>query len=125
MVSQAVRLLQGPWSDWPAEPPNAALQPTTRFQLNQLSSAEAAPLLTNQLTLARLVGLKILRRNANAETVTLALPLLRDTNHIVRHRAFTLLRAVSGQDIPSDDPAKWEEWWAANRRGFTAREPRR
>lgn len=124
VMSRALRLLQGPQSDWPGLPPALNLRGELRAETNRLSSAEASPLLTNQLTLARLVGLKILRRNADAEAVTLALPLLRDTNHIVRHRAFDLLRAVSGQDIQPDDSVKWEEWWAANRGGFTAREPR-
>jgi len=61
------------------------------------------------------MGLKILRQNADAQAVALSLPLLRDTNSLVRNRAFALLRMVSGQDIPQNDPAKWEQWWAANK----------
>jgi hypothetical protein len=130
VMSRALRLLQGPESDWPGLPPALDLRgepraETTRADTNQLSSAEVSPLLTNQLTLARLVGLKIVRRNADAETIALTLPLLRDTNRIVRHRAFDLLRAVSGQDIQSDDPAKWEEWWTTSRGQAPPREPGR
>ena len=69
------------------------------------------------------MGLKILRQNADAQAVALTLPLLRDTNSIVRNRAFALLRTVSGQDIPQNDPAKWEQWWAANKDTFVARKP--
>jgi HEAT repeat protein len=85
-----------------------------------LSSAEAAPLTTNRLTLVRLKGLTILRQNADAQAVALTLPLLRDTNSLVRKRAFALLKTVSGQDIPQDDPARWEQWWAANKGSYAA-----
>ena len=90
---------------------------------NTLSSTEAAPLTTNRLTMARLMGLKILSQNADAKAVALALPLLRDTNSIVRNRAFALLQTVSGQDIPQGNPAKWEQWWAANKATFNATRP--
>jgi HEAT repeat protein len=92
---------------------------------HSLSSSEAARLTTNQLTLARLMGLRVLRENADAQAVVLALPLLRDTNSIVRHRAFDLLHAVSGQDIPQDKPAKWDQWWATNKATFNATKPPR
>ena len=75
--------------------------------------------------MARLMGLKVLRENADAQAVELALPLLRDTNSIVRHRAFALLQTVSGQDIAQDDPVKWEQWWAANKATFNASKPAR
>jgi len=97
------------------------LQPPA--QTNRLSSAEAAPLTTNRLTMARLMGLKVLRQTADAEAVALTLPLLRDTNSIVRNRAFALLHVVTGQDIPQDDPPKWEQWLAANKDTFVALKP--
>ena len=90
---------------------------------NRIASAEAAPLTTNRLTMARVMGLKILRLNADAKAIELTLPLLRDTNSIVRNRAFELLRTVSGQDIPQNDPAKWGQWWSANKDTFVARKP--
>ena len=71
--------------------------------------------------MARLMGLKILRQNADAEALALTLPLLRDTNSIVRNRAFALLQTVTGQDIPQTDPSTWEQWWAANKDAFVAR----
>ena len=49
--------------------------------------------------------------------------MLRDTNLIVRHRAFDLLQTVSGQDISPDEPAKWEQWWAANKAAFNTTKP--
>jgi HEAT repeat protein len=105
------------WSDYPLS--------WFRLGVNQFSSAEAAPLTTNQFTMARLLGLSILRHNADSQAVELALPLLRDTNSIVRHRAFDLLQSVSDRDIPQDDPAKWEQWWAANKATFIATKPPR
>ncbi len=100
------------------DPPYPARRAT-----NLLSSAEAGALSTNQLPIARLAGLEFLRQNADAKAVELTLPLLRDTNLLVRNRAFELLRTVSGQDIPQNDPAKWEQWWAANKDTFVARKP--
>jgi hypothetical protein len=75
--------------------------------------------------MARVMGLKILRQNADAKAVELTLPMLRDTNSIVRNRAFALLQTVSGQDLPQNDPAKWEYWWAANKASFVAHESAR
>jgi hypothetical protein len=75
--------------------------------------------------MARLMGLKILRQNADAQAVALTLPLLRDTNSLVRKRAFALLKTVSGQDIPQDDSARWEQWWAANKATFVPGKPAR
>jgi hypothetical protein len=31
------------------------------------------------------------------------------TKDIVRSRAYTLLRALSGQETPQNDPSKWEQ----------------
>jgi HEAT repeat protein len=96
-----------------------------RIETNQVSSIEAAPLMTNRLTMARVMGLKVLRQNADAQAVELSLPLLRDTNSIVRNRAFTVLQTLTGQNIPQIDPAKWEQWWVANKDTFVARKPDR
>jgi HEAT repeat protein len=123
-VSLALNLLkQGQTAEFLAQrrltdPPYPAQRDT-----NLLSSAETAPLTTNRLTMARLMGLKILRQNADAQAVALTLPLLRDTNSIVRNRAFALLQTVTGQAIPQNDPAKWELCWAANQATFVAPKP--
>jgi HEAT repeat protein len=123
-VNRALTML---YRRWPPDWSVPSLYLATRFRApsvtNELSSAEAAPLTTNRLTMARLMGLKILRRNADAQAVTLTLPLLRDPNSFVRDRAVDLLRTVSAQDIPQTDPAKWEQWWAANKASFIARKP--
>jgi HEAT repeat protein len=93
----------------------------SRTQKNWLSSTEAAPLTTNSLTMARLMSLKILVHNADPAAIELGLPLLRDTNSVVRSRAFAFLRSVSGQKLPQNDPEQWEQWWAANRNTFQSR----
>ena len=120
-VSLALNLLkQGQTAEFLAQ--RRLMDPPYPAQRNSnlLSSAEAAPLTTNRLTMARLMGLKILRQNADAQAIAFTLPLLRDTNSIVRNRAFALLRTVSGQDLPQTDPAKWEQWWVANKDTFVA-----
>jgi hypothetical protein len=123
-VSSALNLLQrGQSSGWGYQPLTVNLRFQPPAETNRLSSAEAAPLTTNRLTMARLMGLKVLRQNADTQAVALTLPLLRDTNSIVRNRAFALLHAVSGQDLPQNDPAKWEQWWAANKDTFVAFKP--
>jgi hypothetical protein len=91
----------------------------------RLTSAEAAPLTTNRFIMPRLSGLWILQENADADAVELALPMLRDTNSIVRSRAFAFFRNVSGEDLSRDDPVKWEQWWAANKAAFTSRKSAR
>jgi HEAT repeat protein len=118
-VSLALNLLgEEPASGWLARPSVQSPLAKAREEKLRLSSAETGPLTTNQITMARLMGLKILERNADAQAVELTLPLLRDTNSIVRNRAFALLRAVSGQGISGNDPAKWEQWWATNKGSF-------
>jgi len=91
-----------------------------REENSRLSSAEAAPLTTNQITMARLAGLKILQQNADGDAFELTLPLLRDNNSIVRNRAFTVLRTISGRDTLEKDAAEWEKWWAANKATFSS-----
>jgi len=118
VVSQSLNLLQGGQSVLEIRPTTAPGTAGGSPWQKDLSSLEAAPLTTNQLTLARLAGLKILYRNGDADAINLALPLLRDTNSIVRNRAFGLLRAKTDQDFPQDDPAKWEAWWNANKSNF-------
>jgi hypothetical protein len=123
-VNMALSLLKGGRSaGWTYEPAIVDPRFQTPKETNYLSSVEAAPLTTNRLTMARLMGLKILRQNADAQAVALTLPLLRDTNSLVRNRAFALLQTVSGQDIPQNDLAKWDQWWARNKDTFVVRKP--
>ena len=122
VVSQSLNLLQGAKSAFQTGPPVMVLgMPGLNPEQKDLSSLEAAPLTTNQLTLARLAGLKILHQNADADAMTLALPLLRNTNSLVRNRAFALLRSKTGQDFPLNDPIRWETWWTANKAAFQPR----
>jgi HEAT repeat protein len=125
-VSLSLNILNN--GDWPPRP-TASWPPgqaaTARSEKSPISSQEAAPLMTNHITMARLMGLKILEQNADATAIDLALPCLRDTNSIVRNRSFYVLRAVSGQDLPKDEPEKWDQWWAANRASFAPRQTSR
>lgn len=84
-----------------------------------LSSEEAALLVTNRLTMSRLTGLKVLEANGDAHAVELILPLLTDTNTIVRNRAFVVLRRITKENIP-DDAEKWQAWWRVNKSTFAA-----
>jgi HEAT repeat protein len=84
-----------------------------------ISCAEAVPLLHNPESLARTFGLIALSQNANTQSVDLALPLLNDPNVFVKKRAAAILRALTGQHFPPDQPKQWEKWWAENRATFT------
>ncbi len=87
-----------------------------------LSSDEAVPLLQNSMGFAKLLGLKVLQQNGDNRAVDLAIPLLKDADDFLKKRAGTVLEKIAGQNIPYDQPQKWEEWWAANKTGF-ARAP--
>jgi HEAT repeat protein len=80
-----------------------------------LTSSEAAPLATNRFARARLAGLRALQRNADARAIELTLPLLRDSNAIVRNRAFAAMKAMTGENVSDNDAAKWEKWWEVNK----------
>jgi len=124
VVRPALTLLEGGRSSvWPEQPPTVA--PRYGASEKGLSSDEASPLTTNRLTLARLAGLKILYKNADALAVALAIPLLRDTNSIVRNRSFGLLKKLTGQEISQDDPRNWEQWWSEHEGSFQPRNPGR
>ena len=40
---------------------------------------------------------------------------------LVRNRAGSLLKAVSGLDFPQSDPIQWDQWWATNKVAFVPR----
>ncbi len=121
VVSQALTLLRVP-SIWLSEP--AASGPYGSRAIEEpLSSEEAAPLTANQLTIARLAGIKVLYKNHDAAAVGLAIPMLSDTNAIVRDRAFAFLYKVTGQEIPLQDRARWEKWWSEHCSTFQAKTP--
>jgi hypothetical protein len=105
---------------WPKREPLLTWDPEVK---NRLSSIEAAPLTTNRVALARLMGLKFLQLNGDTASVSLALPLLRDRTSIVRRRAADVLHLLTGEAIPEADPVKWEHWWNENRNEFERRHP--
>jgi HEAT repeat protein len=91
-----------------------AVNPVLHGQKRRLASIEAAPLTTNRLAMARIIGLGRLKQNADATAVELTLPLLHDANSIVRLRAVDTLQSITGQAFSQNESAKWEQWWTAN-----------
>jgi len=83
-----------------------------------VSNDEVIPLLQNPEPLARLVALNIFSKNANKQSVELALPLLRDPDEIVRLKAAQTLRRLTGQNFSEDQADEWGNWWKANKSQF-------
>jgi len=119
IVTMAWRLIEGTGHLRPGLPDPLASTREQTLNGRALTSPEAAVLITNQLATARLIGLKVLERNGDAKAVDLALPLLRDTNSIVRTRAGAALHEITGLDLPASSPARWEKWWAVNKGTFS------
>jgi hypothetical protein len=94
----------------------------TRLRNEKLSCDEAVPLLENPKMMARSLGLNILFRNNNNQAVEMAIPFLRDREKEIQDRAWKGLQALTGQDIPKDQPEKWEQWWAANKATFVPKD---
>jgi HEAT repeat protein len=117
-VMLAWSLIEGTGQAQPESPKLDASAREREWEKRRLSSAEAAPLMTHQLGAARLLGLKIMERNADARAVKLTIPLLRDRHLTVQNRAFSVLKSVTGQEIPLNDPKAWEQWWITNKTTF-------
>lgn len=83
-----------------------------------ISDEEAVPLLQNAEPLARMIGLNVLYKNAEKQSVELALPLLKDPERTVRLRTAATLRALTGQHFTEEQPEQWQEWWTANKTNF-------
>ena len=66
-----------------------------------------------------MMGLGILRMNANSQSVELAIPLLKDPEEVIRLRAHDLLMDLTGQNFPAEPPEQWEKWWEQNKATFT------
>jgi HEAT repeat protein len=64
------------------------------------------------------LGLKILYDRATPQSVAKALPLLRDSEMLVRISAARTLRALTGQHFTYEQPEQWEQWWQANKTNF-------
>jgi HEAT repeat protein len=117
-VMVAMKLIEGNGYVKPQLPEPDASEREREEKKRWLSSAEAAPLMTNQLGVVRLAGLKIMERNADARAIEETLPLLKDKYSIVRKRAVAVLKTTTGKDFPETNPDAWEEWWAANKTTF-------
>jgi HEAT repeat protein len=90
---------------------------------DEISCEEAIPLLHNSEIVPRSLGLRILGRNASSQSVELAIPFLKDKDERMRARTHKLLRELTGQNIPVDQPEQWEKWWAENKVSFTVQTP--
>jgi len=105
-------------SAWPKREPLECWDPKAQ---DRLSSLEAAPLTTNLMAFARLMGLKFLQLNGDAAAVDLTIPLLKDRVSLVRRRACDVMRLLSGENVSEADSVKWEEWWERNQGNFDSR----
>ncbi len=83
-----------------------------------LSQEVITILLQNSDPMARMDGVTILYRNANKQSVELALSLLNDPNPFVKELAGSTLRALTGQDFTDDQSGEWEKWWNENKTNF-------
>lgn len=83
-----------------------------------VSPSEAKPLLQNPAWMVRLLGLRVLNEDCNNESVELAMPLLREKEPFMRERTCALLTLLTGQNIPADQPERWEKWWSENKATF-------
>ena len=117
-VFMAVKLIEGTGLVQPALPEPEASAREAELRARRLSSEDLAVLATNQLGELRFLSLQLLERNGDAKAVELVLPLLRDSNSVVRSRAFTAIRNISGQSDSDSEPEKWERWWVANKGTF-------
>ena len=68
--------------------------------------------------LARMVALNIFSKNANKQSVELALPLLHDPDELVRLKAVQTLRELTGQNFGEDQADEWGKWWMTNKNQF-------
>jgi HEAT repeat protein len=83
-----------------------------------ISDEEAIPLLQNTEPLARMIGLNVIYKNAEKQSIELALPLLKDPQPVVRRRAAATLRALTGQHFTEDQSDQWGKWWMENKTNF-------
>jgi HEAT repeat protein len=111
----ALKLIEGNGRVKPELPEPLAKARDEEERKRWLTSSEAILLTTNHLGEARMMGLRILERNADAKGIELMLPLLRDSNAVVQSQAFAVIKALLGQSVSDTDPAKWEQWWTVNK----------
>lgn len=90
-----------------------------RYHMEQ---GELAPLLTNSLPMARLMGLGELTRIRDNAAVEQIVSMLHDPNEGVRWRVRESLRQLSGLKLGAD-PAAWEKWWTENKSNFSPPPP--
>lgn len=106
--------------------PDPAVRASTVFDAgtsenDPISGDVLMALLQNSEAYARLSGVTILYRNANTQSVELALPLLKDPNPWVAAMAGSTLRALTGRDYADDQVDIWNMWWNENKANFAVR----
>lgn len=89
-------------------------------QHGEVSSDEALVMLQSPQIVARLLGLHALGHKPERQSVSLALPLLRDPDEMVRLTAAQTLRTLTGQQFTEDQTDEWEKWWMENKAKFVA-----
>ena len=94
----------------------------TKLRYQDLQLNEIAPLLTNSLVMARMMGLGALVQIGDKEAVDRIVAMLRDPNEAVRWHVRARLRRLTGQKL-GPDPATWEKWWAQNKDSYTPPPP--
>ncbi len=110
-IRTAVYLIENLKGREPDMPPAFMAGPQVEERERWLTSSEATVMVTNRFTEARLIGLGVLRRNADIKAIELILKSLRDPNPVVREKAFAVIKLATHQNVSDDDAAKWESWW--------------
>ena len=90
----------------------------SRLERDGMTTEDLMPLLHSSVARSRQIGLGILQRLGDKQTIGLVIPFLRDPDAGVQRQAGMILRQFSGQTIPADQPAQWEQWWADNKNTF-------
>ena len=90
----------------------------SRLERDGMTTEDLMPLLHSSVARSRQIGLGILQRLGDKQTIGLVIPLLQDPDAGVQRQAGMILRQFSGQTIPADQPAQWEQWWANNKNTF-------
>ena len=90
----------------------------SRLERDGMTTEDLMPLLHSSVARSRQIGLGILQRLGDKQTIGLIIPFLRDSDPGVQRQAGMILQRFSGLTIPANQPAQWELWWANNKNTF-------
>ena len=87
---------------------------------NGFTYDEIAPVFQNPSREVRLDALRFLERveDNDPDAIDLIMAQLHNSDPLVCSAAGRTLQNLTGQDIPEDQPAQWEQWWAQNRTSY-------